>query len=421
MRVIEDHNPDLSGVLPRTYTSIENSTIASLLRHINSYTKDLEGDAFGLIYEDFLSNFAAGGRPRLGGEFFTPYSIVRLIVEIIEPFHGQGLRPGLRLGRHVRAVRQVRRAPPGSSATEELSVFGQEQKTESHRPARQDEPRAPRPLRRHPPRQQLLRGPPPDATASSTSSWPTRRSTSNGIDKDRLAGDPVPLRAAQGRQRQLPVDPAVPLGPQRHRSGRVRHGELGGDAGHSEKEIRRQARRVGLGRRDGRHRDQLLLHGHTAGDAVVPRPRPRRGTEREDTVLFIDARHIYRQIDRAHRDFTARAHRVPRQHRPPLPGRGRGDRRRQRRHAHRALPRRHLRRRRRPLQGRHRAEIEAQGWSLNPGRYVGTEVEDLDDEVFEEKLAAAHIELRELAERAAVLDAGVDHVLQQLLADLTSD
>jgi len=42
-------------------------------------------------------------------------------------------------------------------------------------------------------------------------------------------------------------------------------------------------------------------------------------------------------------------------------------------------------------------EIEAQGWSLNPGRYVGTEVEDLDDEVFEEKLAAAHLELRELA------------------------
>ncbi len=37
-------------------------------------------------------------------------------------------------------------------------------------------------------------------------------------------------------------------------------------------------------------------------------------------------------------------------------------------------------------------EIDAQGWSLNPGRYVGTEVEDLDDEVFEEKLAAAHLE-----------------------------
>lgn len=51
----------------------------------------------------------------------------------------------------------------------------------------------------------------------------------------------------------------------------------------------------------------------------------------------------------------------------------------------------------------------------HPGRYVGTEVEDLDDEEFAEKLAAAHIELRELAARAATLEAGVDHGLQQLL------
>jgi type I restriction-modification system DNA methylase subunit len=58
MRVVEEHNPDLAGVLPRTYISIENTTIASLLRHINSYTKDLEGDAFGLIYEYFLGKFA---------------------------------------------------------------------------------------------------------------------------------------------------------------------------------------------------------------------------------------------------------------------------------------------------------------------------------------------------------------------------
>jgi type I restriction enzyme M protein len=51
MRHVEEQNPELAGVLPRTYSSIENSTIASLLRRINSYTKDLEGDAFGLIYE----------------------------------------------------------------------------------------------------------------------------------------------------------------------------------------------------------------------------------------------------------------------------------------------------------------------------------------------------------------------------------
>ena len=61
-------------------------------------------------------------------------------------------------------------------------------------------------------------------------------------------------------------------------------------------------------------------------------------------------------------------------------------------------------------------EIEAQGWSLNPGRYVGTEVEELDDEVFEEKLAAAHAELRALGSKARELQAGVDEVLGKLLA-----
>ena len=50
MRAVEAENPHLSGVLPKSYASIENSTLASLLRHINGYTKDLEGDAFGLIY-----------------------------------------------------------------------------------------------------------------------------------------------------------------------------------------------------------------------------------------------------------------------------------------------------------------------------------------------------------------------------------
>ena len=61
-------------------------------------------------------------------------------------------------------------------------------------------------------------------------------------------------------------------------------------------------------------------------------------------------------------------------------------------------------------------EIEAQGWSLNPGRYVGTEVEELDDEVFEEQLAAAHAELRALGSKARELEAGVDEILDKLLS-----
>ena len=48
---------------------------------------DIEGDAFGKIYEYFLGNFAMAEGQR-GGEFFTSISLVKLIVEILEPYHG---------------------------------------------------------------------------------------------------------------------------------------------------------------------------------------------------------------------------------------------------------------------------------------------------------------------------------------------
>ena len=134
MRLIEEQNPELSGVLPRTYAGIENSTIASLLRHINSYTKDLEGDAFGLIYEYFLAKFAlAEGQG--AGEFFTPMSIVRLIVDIIEPFHGRIFDPACGSGgMFVHSAHFVERHR--RSAGEELSIYGEERTTETVRLAK---------------------------------------------------------------------------------------------------------------------------------------------------------------------------------------------------------------------------------------------------------------------------------------------
>ena len=92
MKAIEAANPELKDVLPKGYQRMEKSTLIELLRLFAPLPRKLSGDAFGLIYEDFLSNFAMA-EGRLGGEFFTPYSIVRLIVEIIEPFHGQVFDP----------------------------------------------------------------------------------------------------------------------------------------------------------------------------------------------------------------------------------------------------------------------------------------------------------------------------------------
>ena len=87
MRAIEEQNEDLKDVLPKTYNRLDNSVLVELLKIFNSIPMDIEGDAFGKIYEYFLGKFAMSEGQR-GGEFFTPTSIVKLIVEIIEPYHG---------------------------------------------------------------------------------------------------------------------------------------------------------------------------------------------------------------------------------------------------------------------------------------------------------------------------------------------
>ena len=113
MEAVEEHNQDLRGVLPKDYSRIPDDILGELLRLLQALPEAIEGDGFGLIYEYFLGKFAlAEGRG--GGEFFTPTSIVRLIVEILEPFHGKIYGPRLRLGRHVRAVGALR---GGATAT----------------------------------------------------------------------------------------------------------------------------------------------------------------------------------------------------------------------------------------------------------------------------------------------------------------
>jgi len=69
-------------VLPKTYNRLENASLIELLKLMASIRMDIEGDAFGKIYEYFLGNFAMSEGQK-GGEFFTPTSIVKLIVEII--------------------------------------------------------------------------------------------------------------------------------------------------------------------------------------------------------------------------------------------------------------------------------------------------------------------------------------------------
>jgi type I restriction enzyme M protein len=92
MRAIEAENSDLKDVLPKTYNHLDNPTLVELLKTMSSIPMDIEGDAFGKIYEYFLGKFAMKEGQK-GGVFYTPTAIVKLIVDIIEPFHGKIFDP----------------------------------------------------------------------------------------------------------------------------------------------------------------------------------------------------------------------------------------------------------------------------------------------------------------------------------------
>ncbi len=88
MEEIEDQFEPLRGQLPREYDKFDNDLLEALLRCFDSAAlRTASGDVFGRIYEYFLMKFAMQGAQD-NGEFFTPPSLVRTIVNVIEPDHG---------------------------------------------------------------------------------------------------------------------------------------------------------------------------------------------------------------------------------------------------------------------------------------------------------------------------------------------
>jgi type I restriction enzyme M protein len=90
IREIENDNTELENVLPKVFaqSNIKNDNLQQLIENFDSIsTHEISKDSFGRIYEYFLRNFSKKLGEK-GGEFFTPESIVQLLVEIIEPYEG---------------------------------------------------------------------------------------------------------------------------------------------------------------------------------------------------------------------------------------------------------------------------------------------------------------------------------------------
>ena len=134
MKLIEKENDNLRDVLPKNYHQFENSTLVELIKTFNSIPMDIEGDAFGRIYEYFLGEFAMD-QGQGGGEFYTPTSIVKLIVEILEPYHGRILDPACGSGgMFVQSAKFV--ANHKKRAQDEMMAIGFEKTEETVRLAK---------------------------------------------------------------------------------------------------------------------------------------------------------------------------------------------------------------------------------------------------------------------------------------------
>jgi type I restriction enzyme M protein len=412
MRAIENANPDLKGVLPRAYSSLPNDVLAELLRLLSQLPESIEGDGFGLIYEYFLGQFASSEGQK-GGEFFTPTSIVKLIVEIIEPYHGKIYDPACGSGgMFVQSAHFVERhrKDPGS----ELSVYGQEKTKETVRLAKMN---------------LAVHGLGGDIREANTYYEDLHDSVGAF---DFVMANP-PFNVDKVDKAKLEDDPRFPFGLpkpdnanylwiQTFYSALSEHGQAGfvmansaSDARGSEAEIRRQLI-------EDRCVDVIVSVG-TNFFYTVTLPvtlwfldRGKRGTDREDQVLFIDARDIYRQIDRAHRDWTpkqieflANIVRLWRGEEPEFDFRSDD------------LLLEHF-----PdksyidvagLCGVARlADIEAHGWSLNPGRYVSvTSARDVGAEYFVADVERLHEEFATLSGENATLMDDVTKIFAEII------
>ena len=126
MEGIEKDYQTLRGALPKAeYQELDNDVLGQILRTFNDPAlKRANGDIFGRIYEYFLTQFA-DLRAHDGGEFFTPVSLVQMIVNVIEPDHGSVLDPACGSGgMFVQSAHFIERVY--ENPTERVTFYGME-------------------------------------------------------------------------------------------------------------------------------------------------------------------------------------------------------------------------------------------------------------------------------------------------------
>lgn len=398
MKAIEETNPSLKGVLPRSFTKLDNSTLVNLLKGFSEIKIDGEGDKFGKIYEYFLGKFAMA-EGKKGGEFFTPTSIVKLIVEIIEPFRGRVFDPACGSGgMFVQSLEFIKHHQKnGNDAGRKIMICGQEKEESTLKLCKMN---------------LAVNGLEGDIRIGNTyyeNIFKDQRFdfvmanppfNVSGVERDKIKDDP---RFAFG----LPgTDNANYIWIQQFLYSLNDKGRTGfvmansaSDARGSELEIRKRLIESCVV-------DVMVSIGPKFFYTVTlpctlwffDKDKPAR----KDKVLFIDAKNIFTKIDRAHHEFTdeqiQQVADIVRRYREEE-GAGKYE----------------------DIKGLCKSatldEIRANGYSLTPGRYVGVAEREEEEYDFRERLTGLNNELQGLNKQTRELERVIDENVSRLLGE----
>jgi len=454
---IERDNPILKDVLPKNYArpALDKQRLGQLIDMISDIKVGDEAarskDVLGRVYEYFLSQFASA-EGKKGGEFYTPRCVVKLLVEMLEPYQGRVYDPCCgSSGMFVQSVEFIRahatgngngrKTPKGSKA--DISIYGQESNHTTWRLAKMN-------LAIRGIEGQIAHGDSfhndchPDLRADfilanppfNVSDWGGERLTE---DKRWQYGTPPKGNANFGWVQHM-VHHLAPRGV----AGFVlANGSMSSNQS-GEGEIRKNLIEADLvdcmvalpGQlfystqipaclwflaRD--RRVQPSPSGREAGmSPKLPLPwRERAGVrgngfrDRRGEILFIDARKLGRMVDRTHRELTdedivrlADTYHTWRKSLPllkspsPLEGEGWGEGAR----SYTDVPG--------FCKSATLEEVRKHGHVLTPGRYVGAEAQEEDSEPFEAKMKRLTTQLREQQAEAAKLDEAITANLRAL-------
>lgn len=326
MKGIEQYVTPLKDTLPKDeffgITRKGQTLLKQLLKLFSTIPDDSEGDLLGKIYEFFLEKFGLDEAQK-GGEFFTPTSVVNLMVEYIEPYHGKIFDPacgsgGMFVQSNNFIIRHHLQKKGGNSP---ISVYGQEKTLQTVNLAKMN-------LAINGLRGEIKQG---DSYAEdlhdsfgrfdfvmANPPFNVKEVNEDTVKKDKRFTE-YGLPKSKSKTKSGGVV-SIPNGnylwislfaTSLNESGRAAlvMANSASDAGHSEYDIRRTLVRKGL------INAMLTLPSHMFSTVTLPatlwffdKANQVQDFEKEKSkiqILFVDARNVYHQIDRAHREFTA--------------------------------------------------------------------------------------------------------------------